>query len=58
MKGLSDKQNRVANIAFYILGLCVIVVMLVFFGAEHSHGDEHDDHEDNDDHDDHAGHDH
>jgi len=59
LKGLKDKENKFANIGFYSLGLCVIIVLLMFFSEEHDHGGEHDDHDDHegeDDHDDHDDH--
>jgi len=54
LRGLKDKDNKFANIGFYSLGLCLIIVLLMFFSEEHDHGD-HDDHEGEDDHDDHEG---
>ena len=42
-KGLKDRQNKLANIAFYLLGIVIIIVMLMFFGEEHDHGDQEDD---------------
>jgi len=57
LRGLKDKDNKFANIGFYSLGLCLIIVLLMFFSEEHDHGDhdDHDDHEGEDDHDDHEG---